>query len=216
VSIGFAVDAFGTPQGSPADADLVDVLLTFRTFDQDVRLIALIGAVLAAAAFLLVALVGVAIRPLTRAVAARDLMVVLLVGGGILCVAGQLVHIAVIQDASSLAYCDCVHKVEEVIAQDKALQIGSLIQTWFNLGGTAMLAMGVALAGALTLLGGAFATMSYLVALALGLGVVLYALDATEAGDIVIGLTAAVGVSIWAVLLAQGAGRFEERAVSTA
>jgi hypothetical protein len=193
------------PDLSPT-ADLVDRLLASRSIDQQTNTLALIATLGALGVFVIAALLGAVLRPLVSSGSARDVMTVVFLLGGVIGVAAQLVNIGVNQ-AATYGYCDCGYKAEELIAQDYALGVGWTVQFWLALGAITIVGVGAAVAGRLVAISPLWTTLSYLIAIALFLGIALQLLGQGNFADIVIGITSGIAVPIWAILLARGASR---------
>lgn len=203
--VGRTVGLFGTPPDPPSTTDFVDRLIAFRAFDQSVWPIELAGALLSFGSFLLIALLGPALRPLASTGTARDVMATVLVVAGVLGVVAALVALSAAEQAASLAYCDCGYRAEEVIAQAKALDLTWAVQNWLSEGAVAVVALGAAIAGRIVNVSSAWRLVSYAIAVILTVGVVLRVLGFFQLSDLLVGVGAGIAVPIWAVLLARGA-----------
>ncbi len=124
--------------------------------------------------------------------------------GAIVGVVSQLINIGVNQAATN-GYCDCGYKVYEVIAQDYALSLGWNIQIWLNTAAIAIVGAGLATAGRIVDIGRDWSIVSYLIVIGLAIGVVLQLAGQGETAQIVVGVTAGVGVPMWAFLLTRRA-----------
>ena len=189
----------------PDDTDFVDRLLTYRTWDQQLYPIALVSNLTSMAVLFLAALIGVALRFLGPAGLPRDLMATVFVVGGVVGVVSQLVNLGVNQ-AATFGYCDCGYKTYEVIAQDYTLQLGWTVQQWLNVASIAMVGIGLALAGRIVAISRDWSIVSYLIVVGLAIGVVLQLAGQGQTAQIIVGVTAGVGVPVWAFLLARGVG----------
>lgn len=199
-----SVNPFATPVAD--NADFVDRLLTYRGDDQKIYGLVLVGSLASLMVFAIAAALGPVLRRLAGGSAATDVMAVVFIVGGVTGVAAELANIGVGQAATN-TYCDCGYKTYEVISQNYALEVGWLIVFWLNLGAIALVGMGAALTGWLVNLNRDFKIVSYLIALFLLAGVVLRFVGAYQFSDQLVGLTAGIGVPVWAFLLARGASR---------
>jgi hypothetical protein len=195
-----AVNPFST--NVPDGTDLVDRLLTYRRWDQQLYPIALVSNVTAIAVLFLGTLIGVALRALAAPGVARDMMTAVFVIGGVVGVVSQLVNLGV-NHAATFTYCDCGYRAYEVIAHDYGLAIGWNIQQWLNVASLAILGIGVAIAGRIVPINRDWSTVSYLIAIGLAIGVVLQLAGQGQTAQIMVGVTAGIGVSVWAFLLAR-------------
>ncbi len=186
----------------PDGTDLVDRLLTYRSWDQQLYPLALVSNVVSMAVLFLGALIGVALRTMAPPSLARDLMATVFVVGGVVGVVSQLVNLGVNQ-AATFGYCDCGYKTYEVIAQDYGLAIGWNIQSWLNIASIAIVGLGLAIAGRIVEISRDWSIVSYLIVVGLAIGVVLQLAGVPQVAQIVVGVAAGIGVPVWAFLLAR-------------
>ncbi|MEO6578280.1 MAG: hypothetical protein ABIO99_05200 [Candidatus Limnocylindria bacterium] len=133
----------------------------------------------------------------------------LLLAGG-LGVAAQLVWIGAKPIATSPELCECGLLAEEVMSRLMTLNIVSGVQTWLTNGAIVAAAAGLVVAarpGVRAGMPSAWATLAYVTAAAAIVLVVLSALRAYPFDLIAVALVAAVLLPVWALWLAQGAGR---------
>ena len=198
----------GGPSEPPEGADLIARLEIFRANDQEIWGLVLVGSIASLIAFALVGLIGVLLRAYSAAGSTRDVMVTLLVMAAIVGVLSQLASLATSQVAAG-GYCDCGFKTEELIGQAYALNLGNTIFVWTVNAAFVLTGLGVWLAGRLVNVSNLWRMLSYLIAVALiATAVVRIALpifflpeELFQITDIVSGLTLAVLVPIWAILL---------------
>ena len=186
----------------PESTDFVDRLLTYRNWDQQLYPLALVSNVVAIGVYVLATLIGIGLRNFAPAGLARDLMATVFVTGGIVGVVSQLINIGVNQ-AATYGYCDCGYKTYEVIAHDYALSLGWNIQIWMNLAALAILGVGVAVAGRIADVSRDWSIVSYLIVIGLAIGVVVQLAGQGPTAQIIVGVTAGIGVPVWAFLLAR-------------
>lgn len=196
-----SINPFATPVAD--NTDFVDKLLTYRSDDQKVYGLVLIGSLASLMVYALAAPLGMVLRRLAGDSPATDVLAAVFLVGGVVGVAAQLANIGVGQAAAN-GYCDCGYKTYEVISQGYALEVGWTIVFWLNLGAVAIVGVGAALTGWLVNLNRDFKIVSYLIAFFLMVAVVLRFLAVYQLSDQLAGLTAGIGVPIWALLLARG------------
>jgi len=207
----------GGPNELSPTADLVERMLVFRSNDQEIFGPVLVGGLAASVVFVAVGLIGVAIRPLADGVTGRDIMAAMLVAAAAVGVVSQALQIGVAQAATN-GYCDCGFKTEEVIAQDYALSVGFIVQSWLGNAAVVLVGLGALLAGRYVAISPAWRFLSYGIAILLVLATALRItalfvfldIDLFQISDLMAGLTLAVLVPIWAIMLARGAGKTEE------
>lgn len=206
MTLGLTQNLFVKMPEVPNTTDFAERLALFRAYDAQIYALVLIGSLAAMIVFLILTVLGVALRPLARAGAARDMLAVLFVVGGALGLISQLLNVAVAQ-AATFSYCDCGYRAEELIAQNYALGIGWTIQTWLNLGAVTIVGLGAALAGALINVSPAWRTLSYAIAVGLLFAVLLGFLDFWEIANLLAAVVAGIAVPIWAIMLALASRR---------
>jgi len=214
VSLLFALGVLRPPHDV---ADFVERLIANRTSDTDAFPFVVLGSLATTGVFLLVVLLGVALRPWAPAGPQRDAMTVLFAVGGIVGIGANLMNIAV-GEAATFGYCDCGYKAEEVIGLNYALSVGSSAVNWLSIGAVTLVGVGVALAGRIIDISPAWRTLSYLIAIVLifavalrvlGAFVFIQAVDPFQVSDLATALAAGILVPIWAILLARGAANPE-------
>ncbi|HEY7465027.1 MAG TPA: hypothetical protein VH987_11445 [Candidatus Limnocylindria bacterium] len=192
--------------------DFVDRLFEIRRDQERLIPLVILGGVASLGVFLTLALLGVVLRAWAPTTPGRDLMSVLLVLGGVIGIASQLVHMG-IHDAGRALICDCGYRVEEVIALDNALFVGESIFGWLLMGALSLVAMGVAVAGRMVAVSGRWRTLSLVIALGLLVAVALRfvaalvlieAFDPLQVADIIVGVFLAILAPAWAILLLRG------------
>ena len=80
------------------------------------------------------------------------------------------------------------------------------MQQWLNVASIAMVGIGLALAGRIVAISRDWSIVSYLIVVGLAIGVVLQLAGQGQTAQIIVGVTAGVGVPVWAFLLARGVG----------
>jgi hypothetical protein len=140
-------------------------------------------------------------------------MTMMLALAGAVGVTAELANIAV-GAAANPFYCDCGYKNEEVVGLNQALSVGWNMVNWLGIGATALVAVGVALAGRLVEVSAMWRNLSMLIALLIFVAVVIRvagslvfiaAFDPFQVSDLIVAVTAGILVPIWAILLARGA-----------
>ena len=186
----------------PESTDLVDRLLIYRGWDQQNYPLAVVSNLPGVGVFVLAALIGIALRAYAPPGLGRDLMATVFVIGGIVGVVSQLMNLAV-NEWATFGYCDCGYKTYEVIAQDYALSLGWNIQTWLNIAAVAIVGAALGVAGRIVNISRDWSIVSYLIVIGLAIGVVLQLANLDQTAQIVVGITAGIGVPVWAFLLAR-------------
>jgi hypothetical protein len=208
------------PPPPPETGDFLSQLEANRLGDQAIFPYVFVESVATLGLFLVVALIGAALRPWVVAGSQRDLMTLLFVVGGTIGVAANGIKIAA-SNAATFGYCDCGFKTEELIAQDYALTIGFMAFLWLQLAAITLTGVAVAVAGRMVDVSPAWRTLSYVIA-----GVVLLAVlvrtaaafvfvtafDPFQVTDLLIALATGILVPIWAILLARAVPRSAEMA----
>ncbi|HUP82824.1 MAG TPA: hypothetical protein VM284_01385 [Candidatus Limnocylindria bacterium] len=207
----------GGPTQPDPQSDLVTHLEAFRANDVESFPIAFGSSLAALVAFAVIGVIGVALRPRAESATGRDAMATLLLIGGVTGVVAMAMALAVTQ-TSTFGYCDCGFKNEELIAQDYALTVGFIASAWVFNAALALVGFGVWLAGKVVSVSTWWRQLSYAIALILIISVALRVLasyvsfgeiDLFHWTDVVINLTIAILVPIWAILLARGPARVE-------
>jgi hypothetical protein len=207
----------GGPTPVDPNADLIDKLLVFRADDIEVFPAVLLSGLAGVVVFLVVGLIGVAIRPLADGTTGRDVMATVLVSAAVVGIVAQALNVAVAQ-AATFGYCDCGYKAQELISQDYALSVGRVAQTLLGNVAVALVGVGALAAGRLVRISPTWRFLSYAIALLLLFatvlrllpGVLTLEIDVFQIADLVAGLTLAILVPIWAILLARGAGEAQQ------
>jgi hypothetical protein len=213
----FASGVLQTPIDVP---DFVDRLVAIRT-DQERQLpLLIIGALATLGVYLIAAVLGVLLRAWAVPRSMRDVMTLLLVVGGVIGVASQLMHIG-IHDAARPFFCDCGYRAEEVIGIETSLHMAESVFSWLTTGALSFVAVGIALAGRLVAVSPTWRLLSYAIAIGLLIAVAIRfaaaivfieAFDPFQVSDVIIGLVSGVLIPIWAILLARGVGEPEPQA----
>jgi hypothetical protein len=193
--------------------DFVDRLVAIRGDQERLIPLVILGALATLGVYLVVAMLGVALRAWARPTAARDAMTLLLVVGGVIGIGSQLLHMG-IHDAARPFYCDCGYRPEEVIGLDTALHVAESMFGWLTMGALSLVAAGVALAGRLVAVSGTWRLLSYAIAVGLLAAVtirlvaalvLIEAFDPFQVFDVIVAVVSGILVPIWAILLARGA-----------
>jgi len=215
--------AFGNLLPPHDEADYVDRLVANRTSDEQAFPFVLIGSVATVGVYLIAAMLGLLLRAWARPSSLRDAMTLLLVVAGVVGIIGQLMNIGVGQAANPF-YCDCGYRTEEVVALDKALQVGWSMVAWLGLGAITLVGLGTGVAGRVLEVSPMWRTLSAVIAIALLVGVLLKVLaafifveafDPYQISDLITAITLGVLVPIWAVLLARGVQEPEPEMTTT-
>lgn len=206
LSVGISQNVLVKPPDVPSTTDLVERIAMFRSFDQESNNIYLISNLAGLGVFLIIPLLGVALRPLAGQGSARDVMAVVFIVGGVVGIIAELTIIAVNQ-AATFGYCDCGYKTEELIAQSYALDVGFAIQSWLATGALTIVGVAAALAGSLINVSSAWRWLSYAIATGLLVAVVLRLFGYGDLATLVTGIASGIGVTIWGIMLARHAGR---------
>lgn len=200
------------PNPDPDD-DFIDQLLFMRTQDEAAFPFVVIGSLATLGVYLIAAMLGMALRGWAAPTATRDAMTLLLVLGGVVGIGGQLLNIGA-GDAARPFLCDCGYRAEEMIALDRALGVAWSMINWLGIGALTLVAVGVALAGRVVEVSSAWRLLSYAIAAAVVLAVVIRvvaafvfieAFDPFQVSNLIIAATSGILVPIWAVLVARGA-----------
>jgi len=198
---------FQTP--IPDNTDLVARLEIIRADDTKAQYLLWLAALVAGIVYVIAAMLGPVLRRLAPRGGAADMMATVFIVGGIIGVGSQLAYIAV-ADFATHGICECLYKTEQLIAQDYALSMGWTIQFWLNTGALVIVGLAAALAGRVVDLSRDWRILSYLIAVGVLVGVALRLVGMFQASDILVGITAGIGVPIWAFLLARGSGKLAE------
>lgn len=199
------------PQPDETD-DFVDQLLFMRTHDQEAFPFIIVGSLATLGVYLIAAMLGVVLRGWAEPSPARDAMALLLVVGGVIGVGAQLLNIGV-ADAARPFYCDCGYRAEEVIGLDRALNVAWSMINWLSIGAITLVGFGVALAGRVVDVSNAWRLLSYTIAVAVLVAVVIRvagslvfieAFDPFQVSDLIVAVTSGILVPIWAILLWRG------------
>ncbi len=205
-------------------ADFVDQLLFMRTHDEQAFPFVIIGSLATLGVYLIAAILGVLLRSWATPSPERDVMSLLLLIGGVIGVTSQLANIGVGQAANPF-FCDCGYKTEEVIALDRALNVGWMVINWLTIGAITMVSLGVALAGRIVEVSSTWRTLSYVIAAGiliavfirvLGAFVFIAAFDPFQVSDLIVAVISGILVPIWAILLARGISEPQAEPVSPA
>jgi hypothetical protein len=197
----------------PTDAeDFVDQLLANRTHDQEAFPFVVIGSLATLGVYLIGAMLGVMLRAWAAPTPTRDAMTLLLVFGGVVGIASQLLNIGA-GDAARPFFCDCGYRAEEVIGLDRALNVAWTMISWLSMGAVTLVGVGVALAGRVVEVSSRWRLVSYAIAAAVlvavairvaGSLVFIEAFDPFQVSDLIVAITSGILVPIWAILLSRG------------
>jgi hypothetical protein len=139
-------------------------------------------------------------------------MSLLLITGGIIGIAAQLVNIGV-ADTARPFICDCGYRAEEVIGLEQALRVGFSIQNWTLIGSLSLVAVGVALAGRVVEVSSTWRTVSNVIVVAVLLAaairvvasfVFIEAFDPFQVSNLILAISTGILVPVWVVMLARG------------
>ena len=214
LSIAISLNLLAQPPDLSNTADFVDRLSAINRFDQSVLNITLVSNFAGLGVFVVVAMLGVTLRPFAERGTSRDIMATTFLLAGAVGVVAQLMNVGLNQ-ASALPYCDCGYRTEELIGQAKALDAGFQVQSWLAAGALASVGLAAAMAGALIDVSPAWRTLSYAIGVALIVAVVLQLVGQGDWSTIVSGVTAGIFVTIWAIMLARAVPRMELDATET-
>ena len=207
--VGLINGAFATPPSFPDSADLptrllgsIDFSRALWPFDQGSSLIYTAGF----GALLVLSGVLGSIAPANDA--RRTAMVTTLAGAGVLVMASQLIHVGAHQVAIDIPYCDCGFKIQESISQAWGLMLIDGAQSWLLNGGAILLAIGVAIAGALfggSFMGAGWRLMSYVTGGVLLVAVVVTAMSVSiDAAQLLTAVAGGIFLPLWAIWLGFG------------
>jgi hypothetical protein len=206
ITLGLSLDLFAKASVVPDTADLVQRLLAERAHDAQVYGPIVIGSFATLGIFLVMALLGAALRHQAPPGVARDVMLVLLVVGAVLGIAGQLVNVAFHQQAT-YGYCECDYRSQAIISQAYALNTSERIEYWLTMGASSIVGVGVAFAGQLLNLGRFWRWLSYSIGVAVLAAVVLRYADLELATSAVLGIALGIALPVWAIILARTPAR---------
>ena len=200
------------PDPDPAD-DFVDQLQFMRSQDEAAFPFVVLGSLATLGVYLIAAMLGVVLRSWAAPTPTRDAMTMLLVLGGVIGIGAQLLNIGA-GDAARPFLCDCGYAAEEMVGLDRALSVAWSMVNWMAIGALSLVAAGVALAGRVVEVSSTWRLLSYAIAAAVMLAVVMRvvasfvfidAFDPFQVSNLITAVTSAVLVPIWAVLVARGA-----------
>lgn len=203
-------------------ADFVDQLLFMRTHDQQAFPFVIVGSLATLGVYLIAAMLGVVLRVWALPTPTRDAMTLLLVFGGVIGIASQLLNIGA-ADAARPFYCDCGYRAEEVIGLDRALNVAWSMINWLTIGAVTFVGIGVALASRVVEVSSTWRLLSYAIAagvlVAVAIRVVaslvfIEAFDPFQVSDLIVAVTSGVLVPIWAILLSRGVTEPEAQPVA--
>lgn len=193
-------------------ADFVDQLLFMRTEDEKAFPFVIVGSLATLGVYFIAAMLGVVLRVWARPTSTRDAMTLLLVFGGLIGIASQLLNIGV-GDAARPGYCDCDYRAEQVIGLDRALNVGWSMVNWLNMGAISFVGIGAAVAARVVTVSSTWRLLSYAIVVGILFAVAIRfiaslvfieAFDPFQVSDLIIAVTSGVLVPIWAILLARG------------
>ncbi len=202
IGLGLSLDLFAKASEVPETADLVERLLAERAHDAQIYGPIVIGSTATLGVFLVLVLLGAALRHRAPPGVARDVMLVLLVVGAVLGIAGQLVNLAFHQQAT-YGYCECDYRSQAIISQAYALNTSERIEYWLTMGASSIVGVGVAVASQLLNLSRPWRWLSYLIGVGALVAVVLRYADLELATSVVLGIVLGIALPIWAIILAR-------------
>jgi len=210
--LGLTFNVFVKPPDIPASADLPTNLLAAVPAIHAMWPFDAVSSLLFGVGFGALALLG---RPLASLVPAgrggATLIGPALLGGGVLGVAAQLIHVGAQQLVVDIPYCDCGFKVQETISQHWALVLIGGAQSWLTNGAAILLVVGFSVAGyvlADVVRSAGWRELSFLTAAVAVVSVILSALElGGDLTQLLIAAIAAILIPLWAVLLVIGLGR---------
>ena len=203
--------------------DFVDQLLFMRTHDEKAFPFVIIGSLATLGDYLIAAMLGLVLRAWAEPSPMRDGMALLLVFGGAIGIAAQLLNIGV-GDAARPYYCDCGYVAEEVIGLDRALNVGWSMVNWLSIGAITLVGFGVALAGRVVEVSSTWRLLSYAIAVGAlaaaalqvaGSIVFIGAFDPFLVADLILAVVSGILVPIWAILLWHATSQPEAAARTT-
>ncbi len=206
LSIGINRNILVNPPDLSGVSDFVARLAAISTYDQQALPILLVSNFVGLGVFLIVTVLGVALRGYAAPGSARDVMAVVFILAGTVGVIAQLMLIGLNQ-AAAASYCDCGYKNEELIGLFKALDVGFSVQNWLAIGALTIVGVAAALAGWLVNVSAAWRTLSYAIAIGLIVAAALDVINQGDLGTLVSGFVAGILVTIWAVMLARAVPR---------
>jgi hypothetical protein len=210
LNLGITLNILVHPPDVADGMPLVDRLLAFRTFDQQANTIFLISNVATIVVFFVAVLLAAVLRAYAPTATWADIIFAIFLVGGIIGIVAQLVNIGVNQ-AATYTYCDCGDRDVEVVAQEWALSIGWTVQQWLGVGAATIFGIGAAVTGWVLDNGRVWRWLSLAIGAALLISVVLLLIGRGEIADLVTGITLAILVPAWAILLARGSDRLPRR-----
>jgi hypothetical protein len=221
ITLIFVSGVLRTPFDIP---DFVDRLVAIRTDNERQFPFVIVGSLATLGVYLIAAMLGLVLRAWAAATATRDAMTMLLVFGGVLGIASQLMNIG-LGDAARSFYCDCGYRAEEVIGLDRALNVGWSMLNWLVIGAVTFVGVGVAFAGRIVQVSGTWRFVSYAIAVGVLVAaairfvaslVVIEAFDPFQVSDLIVAITTGILVPIWAILLSRGVSDPEGQPVAAA
>jgi hypothetical protein len=204
----------GTLRPAPPEgvADFVDRLQFMRGEDEKAYPFVVVGSLATLGVYLIGALLGLMLRGWTPPTGARDAMTLLLVFGGLIGIASQLLNIGA-ADAARPFLCDCGYRAEEMVSLQRALEMAWSMINWMTIGAVTFVGIGVALAGRVVQVSDTWRLLSYVIAAGVLIEVALRVLaslvfieafDPFQVSDLIVAVAVGILVPIWAVLLARG------------
>jgi hypothetical protein len=197
------------------NADFVDQLLFMRTHDQQAFPFIIVGSLATLGVYLIAAMLGVVLRVWALPTSTRDAMTLLLVFGGVIGIASQLLNIGA-ADAARPFYCDCGYRAEEVIGLDRALNVAWSMINWLTIGAVTFVGIGVVVASRVVEVSSTWRLLSYVIAagvlVAVAIRVVaslifIEAFDPFQVSDLIVAFTSGI------LVLARGVREPEAQAV---
>ncbi len=204
------------PDPNPAD-DFIDQLFFMRTQDEAAFPFVVLGSLSTLGVYLIAAMLGVVLRAWADPTPTRDAMALLFVIGGVIGIGGQLMNIGA-GDAARPFLCDCGYRAEEMVGLDRALNVVWSMVSWLSIGALSLVAAGVAVAGRLVEVSSAWRMLSYAIAVAILIAVLVRvvasftfidAFDPFQVSNLITAVASGILVPAWAILLVRGVGEPE-------
>jgi hypothetical protein len=215
--------AFGVLRPPPdGSADFVDRLVFMRTQDERAFPFVIIGSLATLGVYVITAMLGLLLRAWANPTPARDVMTLLLVFGGLIGIASQLVNIGV-GDAARPFICDCGYRAEEQVGLARALDVGYSMVNWLTIGAVAFVGIGVAAAGRVVEVSSTWRLLSYAIAVGVLVAaairivaslVFIEVFDPFMVSDLLVAAVLVLLVPTWAILLSRGVAEPEPTPVA--
>jgi hypothetical protein len=195
-----------------------------RTQDERAFPFVIIGSLASLGVYFIAAMLGLLLRAWADPTPTRDVMTVLLVFGGIIGIATQLVNIGV-GDAARPFICDCGYRPEEQVGLARALDVGFSLVNWLSIGAVTFVGIGVAAAARVVEVGSTWRLVSYAIAVAVLVSaairivaslVFIEIFDPFLVSDLIVAAVLIILVPTWAILLSSGVGEPEAQPIPAA